>query len=305
MPASRIIVHIGMHKTGTTAIQRLLASNHQLLLAAGVLHPTTGIPTGHSNAHRGLVHAVRHGDDGPWQTMADEVDRVGAPTVVISNEEFSRFSRRHVAIVADRLRRYDDVRVLVYVRNEWDFMRSACRQSWRGGTYSGDFRSFLEERTQRCHYSRYLDRWADAIGPDRTTVVLYDKVVAEPGLLDDFIGRLGLGADVEPVVRAAVARHPTPVNPSADDDVAMTVGRLNALEAHLPDRLTPGGVVTRLRRHLNRQTPTGRALVAVARPRRPMATDDDRTWLRDRTATWHRTFLDRYVDPADHRFLDF
>ncbi|MDH3704870.1 MAG: hypothetical protein OES57_02320 [Acidimicrobiia bacterium] len=304
MPEPRIIVHIGMHKTGTTLIQRMLRTNRELLLAAGVLHPSAGIPPGHNNAHRGLLHALRHVDGGQWETLAAEVNRAGVSTAVISNEEFSRCTEVEVALIRDKLREFD-ARILVYVRNEWDFMLAACRQNWKAGIYGGTLRGFLDANIERCDYARYIDRWVDVFGFERVSVVLYDKVAAEPGLVDDFVGRLGLRTDVERVVRTALVRHHKLVNASVDDDVAMTQGRITALEDRLPDRVTRGGSLQRLRRHLNRQTPTGRALVAVARPRRPMYTDDDRDWLRDRTATWHQRFLDRFVDPVDHHFLDF
>ncbi|MDH4169914.1 MAG: hypothetical protein OEW42_10020 [Acidimicrobiia bacterium] len=304
MPMQRVVLHIGTHKTGTTLLQRLLSENHDLLRAAGVLHPQTGIPQGHNNAHRDLMLAIRKEDNGKWEELSGEIEQAGLPTVVLSAEELCRCDRHQVARIQQKLDGFE-AEIICYFRNEWDFMLAACRQQWKDGSFAGTFPEFLEAKLPRCRYEKYVERWIDVFGAERVHVVLYDKAVQGPGLIDDFVGRLGFTPEVEAIMVQALQRPRKALNASSDDAVAMTQRRITALEQRLSPRLKPTGGLQRLRRTVRRQGLAGRVLVAAAHPRQDMSTDADIDWLREHTAGWHQLFLDRFVDPADHHYLDF
>src|SRR4051812_1580029 len=89
-------IHIGLHKTGSTSIQKMLASREDWLGSLGLYVPKTG-RTG-SQGHHLLAWELsrRHGFSGSAQfdALKRELREAGFPArVVLSSEDFS--SRIH------------------------------------------------------------------------------------------------------------------------------------------------------------------------------------------------------------------
>jgi hypothetical protein len=130
MPVRKIILHIGMHKTGTTAFQSFCEQNSETLNAAGFLYPHAGRPElasvreGHHllpwslTGHAGIPHLwpgwLSDRQD-VWSQLTQELEQSGCQTAIISSEEFERFSPSQTAELAEKLRRYEVV-VLISLR---------------------------------------------------------------------------------------------------------------------------------------------------------------------------------------------
>src|SRR6476619_6716741 len=89
-----LIVHIGPYKTGSTAIQRVLAASRSGLESAGILYPTSR-QTLPLEAHHSLARFLRTGP-GPGITLVYGPDELAttlsatrADYVVLSSEGFS------------------------------------------------------------------------------------------------------------------------------------------------------------------------------------------------------------------------
>jgi hypothetical protein len=67
----RVLVHTGLHKTGTTAIQQFLSRSAEQLHARGVLYPAVGRPTEAPDGHHNLA----------WELAGDRRFRVSAGTL--------------------------------------------------------------------------------------------------------------------------------------------------------------------------------------------------------------------------------
>lgn len=93
--AKRLVLHLGLHKTGTTYIQHHLLAHRTALQKAGVLIPKTGFDTeiagrpGALSGHQGLVRALRTDDARVWRDLHREISRSSARTVVISAENMA------------------------------------------------------------------------------------------------------------------------------------------------------------------------------------------------------------------------
>ncbi len=124
----RLVLHLGMHKTGTTALQALMAENRAALRSEGVLFPKTGyaatelsaVRAGGNPGHLGLLQAHRRRDDAVWQALMREVDRSDCDTVVISCENMTlpMDPDREVLIagLAARFAGFRSVEVIAFVR---------------------------------------------------------------------------------------------------------------------------------------------------------------------------------------------
>lgn len=127
---SRIILHIGTHKTATTTIQNTFAANRALLARHGLDYPTlNAVPGHHGLAMKWLclpdVYALPGGAEAGWA-------RVGAlaqagRTVFLSSEEFSRGLPAPGVDLAELrgfLAPFDEVRVLCTLRDQLSYLQS-------------------------------------------------------------------------------------------------------------------------------------------------------------------------------------
>ena len=93
----RLVLHLGLHKTASTWLQRQLIDQREALATQGVLVPTTGLPDaafrpvrpGGFPGHQGLLSALRRGDETPWAALGQEIAASGCKTVVISCENMA------------------------------------------------------------------------------------------------------------------------------------------------------------------------------------------------------------------------
>lgn len=79
----KLIVHPGLHKTGSTYLQHVLNDNHAGLAAQGVYYqPQRGYPAHHSAAWRMLT-----GDPAPLVEMVGQARGAGCDTIILSSED--------------------------------------------------------------------------------------------------------------------------------------------------------------------------------------------------------------------------
>lgn len=128
---SRLILHIGTHKTGTTAVQNAFFARRRALAAHGIVYPKLGRMAG----HHGLVAkwipvAERYRYRVPVDHILEDLAHTHARsdrTVILSAEEFSRgdpVARVDMAELNRFVRRFDTCTVLCCLRHQVDYMQS-------------------------------------------------------------------------------------------------------------------------------------------------------------------------------------
>lgn len=92
----RLVLHLGLHKTASTWLQRQLFAQREGLAARGVLVPLSGLPEGFRPVrpggfpgHQGFLTALRSADEAPWTALGREVADSGCHTVLISCENMA------------------------------------------------------------------------------------------------------------------------------------------------------------------------------------------------------------------------
>lgn len=79
----RLIVHTGLHKTGSTYLQHIMNDNHEALLEAGIYYEKQpGYP-----AHHFAAWDLLRGDASRFAAMVDEAYRRGCHTLIFSSED--------------------------------------------------------------------------------------------------------------------------------------------------------------------------------------------------------------------------
>ena len=227
VPDGAVLVHIGMHKTGTTAMQTLLSTQRESLLAQGVLYP--GAAADHHSYARSLTQQAvgSGGADKPpppqlWERLVAELAEESRRTV-ISSEYFSVARRDEPArLVADL--GHGRVHVLVGVRNTTDSAVSAWQQTlkqnriatidrWASNVLPRDGRPpRLPNYWAQWDLGAMVRRWSQAAGPENMTVVVVDRSDRDrlPATFEQLLGlRAGTLVGREPPVsnRGMTARE--------------------------------------------------------------------------------------------------
>ncbi len=141
------LLHIGTHKTGSTALQLFLANNRDRLLNAGILVPATGVRTDIPVGHHKLSAMLRSPNARVLiEELLGEMRDIMAPLTVISSEEFDSMSAdpEGIQCLIDELRAEYDVRVLVYLRRQDDFAESLYGERLRGSPTGLAFSDYIQ-----------------------------------------------------------------------------------------------------------------------------------------------------------------
>ncbi|MEO0402249.1 MAG: glycosyltransferase family 2 protein [Pseudomonadota bacterium] len=149
----RLVLHIGLHKTGTTFIQHHLRHHGAALRRAGVLVPQTGFDDdvpgrpGALSGHQGLVRALRQNDQALWAAFHAEVDAHPARTVIVSAENlgFPTAPDRDALIerLFDQLGGFSQIDVIAMVRAPHDYAQ-AFYAEWVTSAHPGGARTIQE-----------------------------------------------------------------------------------------------------------------------------------------------------------------
>jgi hypothetical protein len=184
LPERSRIVHIGPHKTGTTAIQGAFADARDRLGAYGLHYPgqkwqvyRPALALTGSAGHRGTGEV----DPREWANLVEEIRSYGDDRTLISSESLVHASADRIARLRDDLdpervqivrmiRRYDKVLPSIWqqhVVNGYD-------KPWP--RYVGwPLNSPTAQFWQRFGFASLTRQWAEVVGPDRVTVVVVDE----------------------------------------------------------------------------------------------------------------------------------
>ena len=202
--ARRILLHIGTHKTGTSALQKVFETERETLAAAGICYPSTDRePFAHLPKHSSLHAATRQPERFAAEIalMGREADAAHCDTLLISAEGFSEPSSDRIQAFAG-IRQDFEIHIYLYLRRQDQFLESLWNQFIKQGRETRTVEVFCAapETRARADYVRLLDMWSE-IG----TVHAADYGAARTaGIVAHFCALAGL-----PKLREAEFRNPS------------------------------------------------------------------------------------------------
>ena len=202
-----LVIHIGTHKTGTSALQAFFGNRADELDTRGVHYLRSGRAAG--KAHHELSWAIRerHGAEiSAWDAVRTELGANAAATQVISSEAFWFTDP---AGVKAQLGEAKDLRIVMYLRRQDKYLQSLYKQTVAGGRRIS-FKQWREKFHFRGDYLSVVRQWADAFGKDALVIRPYERNGKTIDVVADFLGFLGLDAEGEFQRKKAGRNNPSP-----------------------------------------------------------------------------------------------
>lgn len=233
----QVFLHIGSDKTGSTSIQSALFRNRDWLRERSVYVPNTGF--GWDNGHSALLTKL---DDRDLASLKQELALAtdsGFKSAVLSWEGMVYF-RWHRIRKLFRILRPFDIQILVYLRDQAEFIQSAHLQLIKMGNRVPSIRALAAPaglrqhllaaafiRDPSCNYYRKLRRWRRWMPGASFCVRVFDRSrLAGGDVVTDFLQQLGVEKD------STFAPAETQSNPSLDVEGALLVDDWRASPDH-------------------------------------------------------------------------
>lgn len=179
----RLTLHIGIHRTGTTGLQRALAANRQELSAQGKCYPFE------ETNHQKIAWALHRGKLGGKGLVKQLMPVLDAEHIILSGEDFC--IHRDLGWVA-ALREIRDVEAIVYLRRQDHWIMSWYNQhvkwpfSRRHSTMTPtEFLGCIDE-FHWLDFDKMLSLWEGALGRDKVHVRVIEKAQVTDAIGDFF-----------------------------------------------------------------------------------------------------------------------
>ena len=210
---ARLIIHAGMGKTGTSAIQVSLLKNQEALAAQGIVFLRTNQPKPEQSAKHRLKWRDYRAE--PWKELREEAGRLAGTdkTVVLSNDTLWKKNAKELRFLKKIFKGYEFT-IVFYVREQVEFLESRALQAMKRDRNAKnrdrkklklDFsdpanpaglESFLEKFAPHLDYLEVAKRWESVFGKGTVQSRLYMRDVFSGGnVVADFYEAIGASTD--------------------------------------------------------------------------------------------------------------
>ena len=196
----RIVLHIGRHKTGTTAIQAWFADRYEeLLRSRKVLYPRAGRSQEDRdelrNLHHGLILPILDGDQERSAELLgelrEEIERTRPEVILLSSEVLSRET-----LTRDDFHRLRSLlpslptQIVVYLRRQGDVLTSRYAERVKRGYVAWPATIADVEADVCLDYLKALEPASDVYGRENLVVRSYD--LERDNIVAGFLAACGL-----------------------------------------------------------------------------------------------------------------
>lgn len=219
MIMATVYLHIGLPKTGTTALQRFLYNNTDVLERHGVSYPDFGLRYKNNSSYLSFHKNVRfliapNTSSGtrdfsrPADEYAPTLDKIAElgksyEKIIISDEGIWKISGNRENfwsdLKSDLKSRGLELKVIVYLRRQDSFVQSLYAQRVKETKQPFTFEEYLasEAAVWPLDFKKRLDHISGIVGKDAMLVRIYEKGQyqgreEEPTLFSDFLDIFGL-----------------------------------------------------------------------------------------------------------------
>lgn len=185
-----LIIHIGIGKTGTSSIQRMLVDNKEVLEENYYYYPSIALA---KDAHHYLANYYYSKPDKIIRESIEEIIRQyhegNYRVLLLSSEQFCYCKDSYVKEFSSYFHDWN-VKIVFYVRKQTDLIKSAFLQKlYEGNDYSHDIATFFRKSKIAFNYLERVKHWEKYFGEDSITVRVFD---GKKDICQDFMEAVGL-----------------------------------------------------------------------------------------------------------------
>ncbi len=189
----RIILHIGIGKTGATSIQKMLCDNRSQLEELGCYYPDIGL---YNYAHHRLANYRKDSltIDGQkfYNEILEEFEKNDCSTLLLSSEQFCFCGTKYVQELGELFAKWP-VKVLFYIRKQESLILSTFLQKLKEGeSYHDNIESFFEKSKRAFDFNVRIKNWVSVFGVQSIDVRLYRKADQNYDVCHDFLAAINL-----------------------------------------------------------------------------------------------------------------
>jgi hypothetical protein len=172
-----LVLHIGMGKTGTTALQHFFWSNRRALEAHDIDYPSYGSV---AEAHHLISPHVPPFLKDAWKfkTVDDWAPRLrksGQSRILLSSELMARALPEVAEGFCEAVKAHFDLKVVMYVRRQDKMIMADFNQLVKSGSQKRELERVLERQIKRFDYEKLIRPWAASVGNDNVIVRPYER----------------------------------------------------------------------------------------------------------------------------------
>lgn len=224
----QLFIHIGPHKTGTTAIQNALRESSEQLAKLRIRYDTLE-DYGSLNTHQ-IADSI---STGRLELPAQTLEKFSQSQIdsIISSENFSRLDLDGVRFLKSKIS-CEKIRIIYFLRNPLKRMKSEWQELVKHG-YRYTFLEFIAARLSRPVQDRFINDevriapWREVFGIDSVDIHLYDQIEDVVEYFFNFYLKMNFDAPK------------TRVNKSQDPETTEVLRALLGLQRVFLDRTVP------------------------------------------------------------------
>ncbi len=196
---TKIILHVGAHKTGTTYIQKVFDNNHKKLAEKGILYPKRWL--GNLWGHHELVFKIRRNETENLTKVFEEL-KEKYNTIIISSENFEDFNKNQFLTLKNILGEDVELQVVFFIRRLPKILPSQWQEHIKHGSFQ-TLPSFLLENvafpfnSNLLNYNLRLDRIASVFGKESLKIVAYDNLIDQNIDIATYFSNQFIGQDLD------------------------------------------------------------------------------------------------------------
>jgi hypothetical protein len=186
-----LILHVGMGKTGTTALQNFFWRNRDVLAHHDIAYPETGAVSG---AHHLISpHVSKRMHYPGWHYMRPAewigtVKRLPQNRILMSSELMVRSAPQKILDFCKELQSHFDLKICFYLRRQDNIIMAGYNQQVKTGSQIKPLPVVLDKLIEGFDYVKLISPWEAAVGADNLIIRPYERKQFYQGdLVRDFL----------------------------------------------------------------------------------------------------------------------
>lgn len=198
MEQRTILIHAGLAKAGSTAIQTFLSDNEDKLRRFGIHYPVAGRP---NKAHQQIAREICEAGNfnasfGTFSQLVDYWRPVSDGTLIISSEFLEEAQEHQIARFKElATNEGDKLQALIILRSVADIMTSGYAQRIKHARRAYDFDEFFNAHINesRIQHFQTVARWASQFGWENIHLRILDsRYLVNGDVIDDLLTLIGV-----------------------------------------------------------------------------------------------------------------